>query len=116
MRCLLVDDSRDFLGSAAPFLESQGVQVAGWATDASEALALAASANADVALVDIYLGDDDGIALVAELRKVAPSTAVILISTHDGDEIAELLPACGAVGFLRKDSLTVAAIERLVNR
>ena len=40
VRCLLIDDSREFLASAARLLESQGVEVVGCATSTREALEL----------------------------------------------------------------------------
>ena len=84
------------------------------ATTAAEALTLVTSVDADVALVDVYLGEDDGIELVVSLRERAPEMAVILISTHDGDEFMESLQSTGAAGFLRKDSLGVEVISELI--
>jgi len=115
MNCIIIDDNRAFLDSVVPFLVSEGARVLGTASSGSAALELARSVRADVALVDVYLGDEDGIALTAALRAALPAMEVVLISTHDRDDLLELLSSSDAAGFLRKDSLTLAAITRLIS-
>jgi DNA-binding NarL/FixJ family response regulator len=115
LRCLLVDDSEEFLASGARLLESQGVEVVGCATTGTQALELLTDAlKPDVALVDIELGDEDGIVLTEEMVVRAPSTAVILISSYDRNDLGELLARSSAVGFLSKTELGGDAIARLL--
>jgi DNA-binding NarL/FixJ family response regulator len=115
LRCLLVDDSEEFLASAARLLESQGLDVVGCATRRSEALELAASLEPDVALVDIELADEDGIVLARELAAQAPSTRIVLISAYDQEELSEVIAGSPAAGFLSKSDLGVDGIRRLVS-
>jgi DNA-binding NarL/FixJ family response regulator len=69
MRCVIVDDSEDFLASATRLLESQGMQVIGRASSGEEALALTDELAPDVVLVDIMLGEEDGIGLARQLAE-----------------------------------------------
>ena len=115
LRCLLVDDSEEFLASAARLLESQGIDIVGCATHRSEALELASSLEPDVALVDIELADEDGIVLARELAVQAPATRIVLISAYDRDEMSEVIAGSPAAGFLSKGDLGVDGITRLVN-
>ena len=116
VRCLIVDDSEDFLASAARLLESQGIEVAGRASNAEEALALAESLRPDVILVDVELGDEDGVELALRLRDAAPESRVVLISAYERDEVDDLVkPARPAIGFLPKRSLSAAAIGELLS-
>jgi DNA-binding NarL/FixJ family response regulator len=115
MRCFIVDDSEEFLASASRLLRSQGVEVIACATSSDEARVLARTLGADVALVDIELGDEDGMALADELVTLAPSTHVVLISSYERDELRELIAQTTTVGFLPKRALAAAAIERLVH-
>ncbi|MDB4979935.1 MAG: hypothetical protein QOJ71_3208 [Actinomycetota bacterium] len=114
LRCLLVDDSEEFLASGARLLESQGVEVVGCATTGTQALELTDALKPDVALVDIELGDEDGIVLTEEMVVRAPSTAVILISSYDRNDLGALLARSSAVGFLSKTELGGDAIARLL--
>jgi two-component system nitrate/nitrite response regulator NarL len=110
LRCLLVDDSEEFLASAARLLESQGLEIVGHATSGDEALQLAVALRPEVALVDIELGDEDGIALISELEQQAPDTRVILISAYERDDLSDLIPDSGAAGFIPKRALGSEAI------
>ena len=114
MRCLLVDDSRDFLASAARMLESQGFEVVGLAASSEEALQLAETQHPDVVLVDVELGDEDGVGLVTQLRERAPAANVILISAYELEEVAELVSRAPSTKFLHKSSLSASAVESLV--
>jgi len=113
-RCLIVDDNHDFLTSAAQLLGSQGVEIVGSASSTAEALRLARMLEPDVALVDIELGDEDGIELSQELAARVPATHVVLISAYERDDLVDLLSNSPAIGFLPKRSLGVSAIERLL--
>jgi DNA-binding NarL/FixJ family response regulator len=112
-RCLIVDDSQAFLSSARALLESQGMIVAGCALSAEEALALAISAKPDLALVDVELADEDGLALARSLLAHHPALCVVLISAYELEDVAELVGGIGASGFISKIALGRAAIEAL---
>jgi DNA-binding NarL/FixJ family response regulator len=114
LRCLLVDDSEEFLASAARLLESQGVEVVGCATRSAAALDLAASLEPDVALVDIELADEDGIVLAQELAAKAPSTRIVLISAYDRDELSDVISGSPVAGYLPKADLGLKGITRLL--
>ena len=113
LRCLLVDDSEEFLASATRLLESQGAWVVGRARSVEEALRLAQDLRPEVALVDVELGAESGFELAAALAAALPAPRVVLISTHDEDELVDLVAASPAVGFLRKTAIGVDAISRL---
>jgi len=110
-RCLIVDDSPEFLASSTRLLESQGVDVVGSATTSEEAQRAVETLLPDVVLVDIELGDEDGIELTKRLALQTPSLRIVLISAHDQDELVELIADSAAVGFLPKRDLAAAAIE-----
>jgi two-component system nitrate/nitrite response regulator NarL len=113
LSCLIVDDSEEFLASASRLLESQGIRVVGVASAGAEAMRLAKSLAPDVALIDIELGDEDGIDLAERLAKTDPARTVILISSHEQDDVAELLLTSCAAGFIPKNSLGRGRIEDL---
>jgi CheY-like chemotaxis protein len=97
-------------------LERAGIDVVGMASNSAEALACYEAFHPDVALVDIDLGREDGFALAEQLDRVstARTLAVILVSTYAKSDLAEMIDASPAVGFLQKFSLTPDAIRDLL--
>lgn len=114
VRCLIVDDSASFLRSASLLLESQGVTVVGCASSRAEALELMGALEVDVVLIDIQLGEEDGVALAREPAVRAAAACIVLISSHDVDDVEELIAGSGAAGFLPKTALGAAALDALV--
>jgi DNA-binding NarL/FixJ family response regulator len=114
LRCLIVDDSEEFLASAERLLAVQGLDVVGLAASGADALRLAVQLRPDVALVDVHLGDEDGLEVAQRLATEAPATRVVLISTHPEADLAELVAGTPAAGFLAKTALSASAIVELV--
>ncbi|MEV4342860.1 response regulator [Actinoplanes sp. NPDC049596] len=111
LRCLLVDDNEHFLTAARDLLEREGLVVAGTAAHLADAVRRAADLGPDVALVDINLGGESGFDVA---RRLAP-TPVIMISTHAGDDYADLIEESPAIGFLSKLHLSAAGVEALLS-
>jgi DNA-binding NarL/FixJ family response regulator len=108
IRCLIVDDNREFLDTARVLLEREGIAVVGVATTSADGLRLEKELRPDVVLVDLRLGNENGFDLARQL-----SATVILISTHAEDEYAEAIAASPAAGFIPKAHLSASAILRL---
>jgi DNA-binding NarL/FixJ family response regulator len=115
LRSVIVDDNETFLASARRLLESQGVEVVGTATSGAEALKLVVVLSPDLALVDVELGEEDGVALAGELRSRSPATRVVLISTYGSDEMQDVISTSSAVGFLPKSRLSVDAVRAFLD-
>jgi two-component system, NarL family, nitrate/nitrite response regulator NarL len=113
LRCLIVDDNEEFLASASRLLTSQGLEIVGRAAT-GDALRLAERLEPDVALVDVQLGEEDGMAVAGRLAADG-ATRVILISTHSEDDLVELIAGSPAVGFLPKAALSADAIGELLD-
>ena len=118
LRCLIVDDSRNFLDAARGLLEGQGITVVGVASTSVEALQRAEELRPDVTLVDIDLGGESGFDVVGRLhcRLGRSPSDVILISTHAEEDFADLIAASAAAGFISKGHLSARSIHRLLDR
>jgi DNA-binding NarL/FixJ family response regulator len=116
MRCVIVDDSPDFIDAARRLLEHDGITVVGVASTTAEALRCVDELRPDVTLVDVNLGRESGFELAEQLhRSERPSPSpVILISTHDAQDFADMIATSPAIGFLGKIDLTSDAIRELV--
>ncbi|MET4166840.1 MULTISPECIES: LytR/AlgR family response regulator transcription factor [Gordonia] len=113
LRCLIVDDSAAFRTSARGMLEAGGITVVGTASTLAEALHETASAHPDVALVDIDLGGESGFDVAEALHAAMSGSppAVVLVSTHDEDEFADMIDASSAVGFVPKFALSADRVR-----
>jgi CheY-like chemotaxis protein len=116
IRCLIVDDNSSFRREMGGLLEEHGIDVVGGAASGAEALEQIAELGPDVALIDIDLGGESGLALARRVREI-PGPAVpevILISTHGENAFAELIQESPALGFLSKTELSAARIRRML--
>ena len=113
---MIVDDNERFLAVARDRLTRDGLDVVGTATSQKEALQLAEALHPDVVLVDISLGTESGFEVTRRLVADFPDLAsrVVLISTRDQDDFAELIAASPAAGFLPKNLLSGRAVCDLV--
>jgi DNA-binding NarL/FixJ family response regulator len=116
MRCLIVDDSPQFVAAACGMLEREGITVVGAASTAADARRCFEQLRPDVTLVDLDLGGESGFDVAEQLHRAAGSagSVVILVSTHSAQDFAELIEASPAAGFIAKYSLSGAAIRDLV--
>jgi DNA-binding NarL/FixJ family response regulator len=117
IRCLIVDDSEQFLAAATSRLGRNGIEVVGTATSSAEALDQVDMLRPDVVLVDVGLGEESGFDLTRQLVEAFPHlrSHVVLISTHDEDDVGDLIDSSGAVGFICKSDLTPGAVLALVS-
>lgn len=85
------------------------------ARTSDEALALAQRYQPDVALVDLFMGDESGADICERLRARSPATKVLLISGA-GRILPKAAKAAGAAGFVSKDwpAADIAAAVRMV--
>lgn len=117
LRVLIVDDNQEFLDAARRLLEREGLVVAGVATTVAGALDRARDLRPDVTLVDIQLGQESGFDLARRLDDdLSDRSRVILISTHDHEDFADLVAESPALGFLSKSRLSASAIQEMLAR
>jgi CheY-like chemotaxis protein len=113
LRCLLVDDSTQFLEAASNLLESQGLAVVGVASTSVEALARVQDLEPDVTIVDINLNGESGFDLAWQLAATSngASTSTVLTSTRSESDFAELVAVTPVLGFIAKNELSAGAIR-----
>ncbi|MFD8931590.1 response regulator [Streptomyces mirabilis] len=102
---LIVDDHpvvRD--GLRGMFESAPGFTVLGEAANGVEAIALTASLDPDVVLMDLRMPGGNGVEAIAELTRRGARAKVLVLTTYDTD--SDTLPAieAGATGYLLKDA------------
>ncbi|MGW4798624.1 response regulator, partial [Nonomuraea sp. NPDC004297] len=103
IRILLADDEAMIRAGVRAILQSDPeLEVVAEAGDGRQAVDLAISHHPDVALLDIRMPRLDGLAAAAELRRAAPGTAVVMLTTFGEDDYIAKALDIGASGFLLK--------------
>ncbi|NUR71723.1 MAG: response regulator transcription factor [Hamadaea sp.] len=103
IRIVVADDHpvvRD--GLRALFTSLPGTELVGEATSGREAIRAAVVERPDVLVMDLRMPDVDGIAATAEIRRVAPEVAVLVLTMFDDDESVYAAMRAGARGYLVK--------------
>ena len=117
IRVLLVDDHRSILWGLSKLIDSAQprMRAVGIASTGAEALAEVRSNCPDIVLLDLDLGADDGLEVMAEILRA--SSAKVLILTGAGDAcIRESAVVAGAKGIVHKSEpaeVILNAIERV---
>jgi DNA-binding NarL/FixJ family response regulator len=120
-RILVVDDHPVVRLGIRQMIDAEpGLTVCGEAESATKALELAKSSSADLAIVDLSLGDGSGLDLIRSLREATPELKVLVLSMHDEALFAERVLRAGAHGYIMKqeaiDGLVHAIQEVLAGR
>ena len=119
IRVLCVDDHPVVRSGLAAMLATEpDFAFPDLAANSEEARALAAARRPDVALLDLRLRGEDGVALVTAIHAVAPAARIIMMTSFSGDEPVHRALQAGALGYLLKDSLhreLVAAIRAVLD-
>ncbi|NUW43936.1 response regulator [Nonomuraea rhodomycinica] len=103
IRLLLADDEAMIRAGVRAILASDpSLDVVAEADDGRAAVDLAISHHPDVALLDIRMPVLDGLAAAAEIRRAAPGTAVVMLTTFGEDDYIARAIDVGASGFLLK--------------
>ena len=65
-------------------------------------------------LVDVVLGDEDGIQCTRRIKAISPPARIILISAYPDREFHRRGLEAGAVAFLDKKDLDAAALRQVI--
>ncbi|MFF8186922.1 response regulator [Microbacterium sp. NPDC016588] len=104
IRVVVVDDQRLIRESIAEMLALQeGVSVVGSAGDGIECVEVVVAQRPDVVLMDVRMPRLDGVAAAGELRRLAPSVRVLMLTTFDDESYVRGAILAGAVGYIFKD-------------
>jgi two-component system response regulator RegA len=100
-RLLIVDDDKSFLERLARAMESRGFEVA-TAESVADGLAHVASAPPAFAVVDMRLGDGNGIEVISALKERRPDARAIVLTGYGNIATAVTAVKLGAVDYLAK--------------
>lgn len=117
IRVLLVDDHRIALWGLEKLIESKkpGMEVAGSATNCTEALDLAGKVSPDVIVLDLDLGGENGLDAIPGLIAKSKARVVVLTGSRD-PSLHDQAVLAGAGGIVQKEEpaeTILKAIEKI---
>lgn len=104
VRVLVVDDQTLVRHGIRSLLElTDEIEVVGEAGDGDEALAVLASTEVEVVLLDLRMPGRDGVATLKEMAARGVEARALVLTTFDDEELVLAALRAGAKGYLLKD-------------
>ncbi|MBO4532576.1 MAG: response regulator transcription factor [Treponema sp.] len=116
---IIIDDHPLFSRGLSQLIETQeSYKVNFIAKNRTEAIEVFKNNDPDLAIVDLNLGQEDGLELIKEILSMKSETKVLVISMHDERFYAERALKAGARGYIMKEeaeSSVITAITTVMN-
>jgi two-component system NarL family response regulator len=114
IRVLIADDHPVVCIGLLGILSAQpDMMVVGQARTGTQAVALARKHSPDVILMDLRMPEMSGVEAIAAIRAERPESAVIVLTTYQGDEDIRKAIAAGAQAYLVKGMSHLKLIEAI---
>jgi len=102
VRIVIADDHADIRRRIRALLESHNWIVCGEAANGREALERVRQLRPDVVLLDLTMPDVDGLQATRRIVDEAPQTAVLILTMHQSEELADEVIRAGASAIIDK--------------
>jgi DNA-binding NarL/FixJ family response regulator len=107
IRVLCVDDHRIVREGVALILAREpDIEVVASAASVDEAIAEFTRHRPDITLMDLRLGERNGIDAIKEIRRDYPDARIVVLTMYQGDEDIHRALSAGAATYLLKDALS----------
>lgn len=102
MRVLLAEDHKLVRQGTRLYLESEGVEVVGEATNGREAVEMTRALRPDVVVLDIHMPELTGIEAARRIHHELPEVRLLILSAYDQPAYVQALLEAGADGYVLK--------------
>ena len=104
VRLMLIDDHKLFrCGIKSMFNEAKGICVVAEASSGKEGIAKILSQNPDVVLLDLELGDINGLDLIEKVLAQRPNVKFVILTSHINEHVINKAMKMGIYGYILKD-------------
>lgn len=111
---MVVDDQQPFRDAARAVIDRlDGFEVVAEAESGERAVQIAAELQPDLVLMDINMGEMDGITATSLITSSNPATMVVLLSTYELSDLPPTARTSGAAAYVNKDDFGGRALRRL---
>jgi two-component system invasion response regulator UvrY len=113
---MIVDDQPPFRAAARAVIERvKEFELVAEVASGEEAVETSAAISPRLVLMDINMGELDGIEATRIITRTDPSVKVILVSTYALDDLPPAARTSGAVAYVNKDELSPRTLRRIWN-
>jgi len=112
-RILVVDDVPAVRNGLRALLSSHQLEICGEAENGQEAVDQVRELFPDIVVLDISMPVMDGLRATMEIRRVAPSTKIVLFSIHDGPQAKTAARMVGADALVSKAAAAFELVPTL---
>lgn len=115
IRVLLADDHDLVREGLRAWLEKQGFQVVGEASNGQEALRIALSVRPDAAILDIGMPLLNGLEAASQIKKALSNTHVIILTQHSEDQYVTEALRAGVRGYVLKSQVADDLVRAIID-
>jgi DNA-binding NarL/FixJ family response regulator len=119
IRLIIADDHTLMREGLKRILEgANDIAVVGEATDGNETLVQARRSDFDLLLLDMSMPGRSGVELIRQVKEVAPTLPILVLTMHEEEKYAVRAIRAGARGYLTKESAgtqLVSAIRKVAS-
>mgnify|MGYP001826237379 CR=1 FL=1 len=114
IRVFLLDDHEIVRNGIKATLDAESdMEVVGEAGSVDQALGVVSSCRPDVAVLDVRLGDGNGIDVCREITSTFPDVKTLILTSFDSDKAIVDAALAGASGFVLKQIRTTELIDAI---
>jgi two-component system, NarL family, nitrate/nitrite response regulator NarL len=112
VRILIADDHEIVRKGVSSLLQSrENFEICGEAANGEEAVQQARQLDPDLVVLDVTMPVLDGISAAKLIRKLLPSTPILILSTHEGREMVRAAKQAGAQAFVTKSEVSSVLLK-----
>jgi len=114
IRLLVADDSDVIRFGLHALIDNEpDIEVVGMAPDGAVAVEIAVADAPDVVLMDLSMPILDGVSATREIRRVAPTVRVLVLTSSSHESIVREVFAAGAQGYVLKEAEPTALLDAI---
>ena len=111
---MIVDDQPPFRDAARAVLSRvEGFELVAEVASGEEAVTVCGKLQPDLVVMDINMGELDGIEATRLITDAQPATKVILVSTYRLEDLPPTARSSGAIAYINKDELSPRVVRCL---
>ena len=102
VRTIVIDDDEDTVEVYTAYLRSKGIEVVGVGYNGRDAVELYKELQPDIVLLDVMMPEFDGFYALSEIRKLDPSSKILMTTADKTEETRRILQSSKVNGIVYK--------------